>query len=326
MPRALVTGVSGQDGYYITELLSRRGYEVHGATRGKDSARLAAISNRHGNRVTVHSYSQEDLLCWRKLIECIEPDEIYHLAADSFVPNGWKDPIGNAVTNYHPVLELLEAIREIAPQTKLLNACSREVFGNNETMVADESTPMRPTTMYGIHKAASRWAVESYRERHDLRVCSAILFNHESPRRPENFVTRKITKAVAGIALGLRDTLELGNVEVQRDWSYAGDFVDAMQRMLQLDQPQDFVLGSGTSVTIAQFADYAFGSANLDWQKFVVQNTALQRQGESGVVTADCSKAREQLGWSTQTCVADLARMMVEHDISLLSRQHRDAV
>ncbi|GAB5402119.1 MAG: GDP-mannose 4,6-dehydratase [Aureliella sp.] len=326
MPRALVTGVSGQDGFYIAELLIGLGYEVHGATRGNAPKRLSEIRDRHAGRVAVHSYSQEDPTCWRTLIERIEPHEVYHLAADSFVPNGWDDPIANSVTNYHPVLELLEAIRDISPRTKLLNACSREVFGNAATLAANETTPMRPTTMYGIHKAASRWAVETYRERYGLLVCSAILFNHESPRRPENFVTRKITKAAAEISRGLRDSLELGNTSAQRDWSYAGDIVDAMHRMMQLEQPEDFVLGSGTPASISQFAEHAFKAVSLDWRNFVKESTKLHRGNESGVITADSSKAITYLKWRATTCIGELARAMVEHDLSLLDHQHRDAV
>lgn len=326
MPKALVTGVSGQDGYYITKLLIDRGYEVHGATRGANEQRKGELRDRHSNRVTIHSYSQDDPNCWQSLIEQTEPDEIYHLAADSFVPNGWDDPIANSVTNYHPVLELLESIRLLSPNTKLLNACSREVFGNRETLAADENTPMRPTTMYGIHKAASRLAVDAYRERYGLSVCSAILFNHESPRRPENFVTRKITKAAAEISLGLRQSLELGNLQAQRDWSYAGDIVDAMHRMLQLDQPEDFVLGAGTTTSISQFADLAFSAVGLDWRKFVSTDFSLHRQSEEGVVSANSAKALAGLKWFASTSVGDLARKMVEHDVFILAHQSRDAV
>lgn len=321
MPRALITGISGQDGYYLAKHLLGRGYDVHGATRGstRELARL------HSGKVKLHAYSMDDDGCWRGLVAASQPDEIYHLAADSFVPNGWEQPAKNVVANYLPVVELLETLRHDFPNTKLLNACSREVFGNQQSLSADENTPMHPTTMYGIHKAASRWAVAAYRERYGVYACSAILFNHESPRRPPAFVTRKITQAVAEIARGRRHSLELGNVNVQRDWSYAGDIVDAVHRMLQHQCAEDFVLGSGVPQTISEFAQRAFAAVDLDWTKFVKSDSSLRRSGETGTVTANATKAAKLLNWQSSTTVSQLVEMMVRHDLNQIDRPQRRA-
>lgn len=321
MARALITGISGQDGYYLAKHLLGQGYDVHGATRGspRELARL------HAGQITLHTYAMEKDGCWRGLVEASQPDEIYHLAADSFVPNGWENPANNVVANYLPVVELLETLRHDFPNTKLLNACSREVFGNQQSLLADENTPMHPTTMYGIHKAASRWAVAAYRQRYGIFACSAILFNHESPRRPPAFVTRKITRAVAEIARGQRHSLELGNVNVQRDWSYAGDIVDALYRMLQHSSPEDFVLGSGVTHTIADFAKQAFDAVNLDWTEHVHSDSSLRRQGESGTVTANPAKAKKLLQWKPSTDVSELVEMMIRHDLEQIDGLNRRA-
>ena len=319
--RALITGISGQDGSYLAELLLAKGYEVHGLTRSR-SLELGC-STHLKNAVRVHRVANDESQ-WMCIVEQLRPDELYHLAADSFVPRGWEHPLENLQSNLGLTVSLLEAIRKLSPQTKMLNACSREVFGNCKSALANENTPMQPVTPYGINKAASRWAVEAYRQRYDLFAANAILFNHESPRRGKEFVTRKITKTVAEIRLGLAGYLELGNVEARRDWGYAGDFVCAMWRILQQDQADDFVIGTGKTHTIRDFAARAFAFVGLDWVNFVRSVNRLSRPCDTVGIAADNSKARSLLDWTPQVSFEGLVEMMVAADVQLLdNRENR---
>ncbi len=316
---ALITGISGQDGSYLAQLLLDKGYQVHGYSRrppgNLGSAEVVA------DRLHIHRFDPRDETAWNHLLQTIQPQELYHLAADSFVPNSWKQPVIHHDTNVGLPLRLLEAIRHHSPQTRLLNACSREVFGNCPQVLVNEHTPMNPTTLYGISKAASRWSVQAYRNHYGLFACNAILFNHESPRRGTSFVTRKITNAAAKIAHGLADCVELGNTQTERDWGYAPDFVDGMWRMLQLETPEDFVLGTGQLHSIEDFAKLAFAAAGLAWQRYVRSVPHYVRRLEATTVAADYAKARRLLNWQPTIDFTTLVNMMVEHDLANYRRQ-----
>lgn len=328
MPTALITGIRGQDGSYLTDLLLGLGYQVHGTSRtaGHPSQpKKAWTLPVAGGAVTMHPCAGESAEGWNELLGDLQPDEVYHFAADSFVPHGWTSPVENVTSNLALPIRLLEAIRHFSPHTKLLNACSREIFGNAHTVVANEATPMNPTTPYGINKAASRWMTNSYRERYGIFAANAILFNHESPRRPEKFVTRKITHGAAAIALKQADALELGNLQARRDWGFAADFVDGMWRILQHESPDDFVLGTGVATTIEQFADLAFDCVGLQWQDHVKTADSLQRHQDSAWVSADYSKAAKLLDWNPKTTLADMVQLMVNSDLQQLRSPTRRA-
>lgn len=321
MPNALVTGISGQDGSYLAELLLEKGYTVHGYTRCESEL---GCSEHLRNSLTLHSFAPIDELKWGELFASTKPTEIYHLAADSFVPNGWTDPVGNVESNLRLTIRIVEAARRHSPQSKIMNACSREVFGCTDLAKANEDTPMNPITPYGVNKAASRWFCTSYREKYGMFVASAILFNHESPRRPISFVTRKITHGAARIANSDAEHLELGSVEAERDWGFAGDFVDAMWRMLQLEQAEDFVLGTGQTYSIAKFAELAFSAVGLEWKKHVVSNANFHRARDTNALAADCSKAADLLGWQPTTTLEELVQMMVSSDMDIVQKNLSD--
>ena len=316
---ALITGITGQDGSYLAELLLSKGYEVHGYTRG--SERSLGCSQHLIGRIQVHCFDQSDQEQWKALIGSLKPVEFYHLAGDSFVPNSWKHPVANQQANAVLPLVLLEAIRTTSPGTRFLNASSREIFGNClDLPLVNELTPMHPTTLYGIHKASSRWMVTAYRNQYDMFAASAILFNHESPRRSEAFVTRKITKAVAEIACGQRVRLELGSLRARRDWGFAGDFVEAMWRMLQIDSPEDFVLGTGELHSLQELVNLAFQQVRINPTDFLGTNAELIREHDANAVAADISKARKLLAWEPQVGFQQLISKMLEHDLDLCQR------
>lgn len=311
--RTLITGVTGQDGSLLAELLSGKGHEVHGVTRRQD-----AVACEGSVPVQLHVLGPNRSL--NEVVAEIQPEEIYHFAADSFVPNGWERPVENVQSNYTMTLDLLEAVREFCPSARLVNACSREVFGKLFDGMANEETEMRPTTPYGINKAASRWMTNAYRDRYGLFATNAILFNHESPRRGENFVTRKVSKGVAEIKLGLADRLQLGATTARRDWGYAGDFVEAMWRMLQIDEPHDFVIGTGVTHSIEDLVRLGFDCVSLDWRQYVEGKPELARVNDANTIAADISKARNLLGWQPKIGFAELVEMMVRADLSKLEK------
>lgn len=319
---ALITGIKGQDGSYLAELLLRKGYTVHGVTRSPSrfSENLGSIARS----LQLHPFSR-DASFWTTLVEELQPTELYHLAANSFVPSSWDDPVENLAVNTGVTTRILEAVRRHSPATRVLNACSREIFGIPSESVANEDTAMRPHTPYGIHKAAARWMVNSYCDRYGIFASNAILFNHESPRRPAEFVTRKITKHAAEIRLGITDCLELGNHHALRDWGFAGDFVDAMWRALQIDTPEDFVIGTGVVHSIADFASKAFARVDLNWEDHVVSNEKFSRQRDSLVLAADISKAEELLDWRPRVCLDELVSMMVDCDLAAYQQPQRRA-
>ncbi len=306
MPRALITGITGQDGPYLRDLLLKVGYDVQGTTRGDATA--AFDPSLH----TVGLSTKED---WKKILTELQPDEIYHFAADSFIPNSWEKPIENIEANLVATTALLEAVRDVCPKAKLINACSREVFGNQVRKTVTEESAMTPTTPYGVNKAAARWMCQTYRERYGLFVASAILFNHESPRRSPSFVTRKISKGVAAIATGQADSLQLGALSTQRDWGYAPEYVDAMWRMTQIDTPEDFIIATGQLSTIGEFAENAFATAGLCHKEYVRVDHQFDRAGDVATVQADISKAKSLLDWQPTVTAQELARIMTKHDL-----------
>ncbi len=318
--RALITGITGQDGSYLAELLLSCGYEVHGVTRStsrQPSGRDLGYCAHLAGQITLHRLNLRTSRL-QEVIADIQPDELYHFAADSFIPNGWEYPVDNLDANLGLALNILEAIRRHSSHTKMLNACSREVFGNSVGVTADELTAMQPVTPYGINKAASRWTVNSFRDRYGIFAVNAILFNHESPRRGPHFVTRKITKRVAEIHLGLARTLELGNLQVRRDWGFAGDYVEAMWSMLQAEAPEDFVIGTGTTHSIEDFASRAFECVGLDWRSHVTSVDHLVRPSDTTGVAADITKAKAILDWSPQVQFERLVSMMVDADVATI--------
>ncbi|MEM7477069.1 MAG: GDP-mannose 4,6-dehydratase [Planctomycetota bacterium] len=311
--KALITGISGQDGSYLTELLIAKGYQVFGTSRSGTLPDLSPqLKTDAVTSISCESYAAKGRI--RQVIVDVMPDEIYHLAADSFVPNGWADPANNMISNYGMTLEILNAIRDDCPSTRLVNACSREVFGDIDGL-ANESTAMYPVTPYGINKAASRWMVDAYREKYGLFATNAILFNHESPRRGEQFVTRKVSLGVAAICRRQATSLELGNLHSQRDWGFAGDYVDAMWRMLQTEKAMDFVIGTGITHSIQDLVETAFSSQGLKWRDYVKASDSLVRQNDESVLAADISAAKSKLQWEPATDFEKLVQMMVQADL-----------
>ncbi len=316
---ALITGITGQDGSYLAELLLQKEYIVHGHSRRLPGDLGAA--QQLGDRLIMHRFAVQEQRGWDRLIANLRPTEVYHLAADSFIPNSWSEPLATQDMNTGLPLRLMEAIRQHSPDTRFLNACSREIFGICADSVANEQTVMNPNTLYGISKAASRWAVQAYVQRYGIFATNAILFNHESPRRGHAFVTRKISSTAAMIAHGLANAVQLGDTQVKRDWGYAADYVEAMWRMLQTEEPQDFVLGTGQLHTIDEFARVAFAAAGLTSRRYVQSIPSLVRGIEPTPIAADISKARELLGWEPAVDFVQLATLMVNHDLGIYRQQ-----
>ncbi|MEW4531082.1 GDP-mannose 4,6-dehydratase [Maioricimonas sp. JC845] len=319
MPRrALITGVTGQDGSYLAELLLQKGYEVHGTTRstGSEAARrLCSIVAERGGNVRLHETSLQNDDEVARLLEDVRPDEIYHLAAQSHVGRSFELPQATLDANAGVTLRLLEAVRKQQREIRIFHAASSEMFGRPTESPQSERTPFVPRNPYATSKVCAFHLVANYREAHGLYACSGILFNHESPRRPERFVTRKITLAAARIAAGLQQTLTLGNLDVGRDWGFAGDYVDAMWRMLQQNEPTDLVIATGRWHTLEQFLERAFQRVNLDWRDHVRQDPALMRPAEPGRLVGDASLARKRLGWEATTSFEELVDRMVDADV-----------
>jgi len=313
--RALITGITGQDGSYLAELLLSKGYEVFGIVRGSPLAHyenLAAI----GDQVTL---LQGDLLDQMTLLDAInraQPDELYNLAATSFVPASWRQPVMTAQFTAVGVTAMLEAIRITKSAIRVYQASSSEIFGATSESPQSESTPFRPHTPYGVAKLYGHLMVASYRERYGMHLSSGIAFNHESPRRPPEFVTRKITRAAAAIKLGLQEELRLGDLAATRDWGFAGDFAEAMWLMLQRPEGDDFVIATGESRSVGELAATAFAHVGLEAQDYIVVDQDLVRPVENVRLVGDPSKARDELGWQPRTTFADLIGAMVEHDLA----------
>ncbi len=318
MPRALITGITGQDGSYLAELLLDKGYEVWGMVRRASTESDIRIEHiRHRVR-----FVQADLLDQPSLTSALvlsEPDEVYNLAAQSFVPTSWTQPVLTAEFTAVGVTRLLEAIRQVNPRIRFYQASSSEMYGKVRETPQNEMTPFHPRSPYGVAKAYGHYITVNYRESYDLYACSGILFNHESPRRGLEFVTRKVTDGVARIKLGLADTLPLGNLDAQRDWGFAGDYVDAMWRMLQQDEPEDYVVATGQTHTVERLVDLAFAHADLDRDAHVRTDPDLIRPAEVDLLVGDAGKARERLEWSPTIDFEALVAMMVDADLARLA-------
>jgi GDPmannose 4,6-dehydratase len=315
--RALISGISGQDGAYLSRLLLEKGYEVHGTAR---DAQMSTFSNLQQlgikNQITFHSMALNDFRSVLQVLAKVQPDEIYNLAGQSSVGLSFDQPVETLESISVGTLNLLEAMRFIGQPVKLYNAGSSECFGNTGGEPADEQTPFRPRSPYAVAKATAFWMVANYREAYNLFACTGILFNHESPLRPERFVTRKIVKAASRIAAGNTEKLHLGNISIARDWGWAPEYVDAMWRMLQQDAPEDFVIATGETVTLEQFVAETFACVDLDWREHVVSDPGLLRPSEIMVSRANPSKAAEKLNWKASYRLRDVVRMMVEKEMT----------
>lgn len=314
---ALVTGITGQDGSYLAELLLDKGYQVHGVARRASTDNLGRV-NHLKDRISIHSGDMLDQYSLTDLIQRIRPTEVYNLAAQSFVPTSWSQPVLTAEITGLGVTRLLDAIRQVDPSIRFYQASSSEMFGRVQETPQRETTPFWPRSPYSVAKVYGHWITVNYRESYDLFACSGILFNHESPRRGHEFVTRKITRTVAQIKLGMANELRLGNLKAKRDWGFAGDYVEAMWLMLQQDAPDDFVVGTGETYEVEQFVAAAFAHVDLDWHDYVVIDPKFYRPAEVDLLVADPSKAREQLGWQPQVAFEDLVTMMVDADLAEL--------
>jgi GDPmannose 4,6-dehydratase len=321
---ALITGITGQDGSYLAEFLLEKGYAVHGMVRRSSTTSLARIEHI-ADKLKLHQGDLLDQSSLVRLLEDIRPNEIYNLAAQSFVPTSWKQPIFTADVTGLGVTRLLDAIRQVDPSIRFYQASSSEMFGKVHETPQRETTVFHPRSPYGVAKVYGHYITMNYRESYNLYACSGILFNHESPRRGPEFVTRKISQTVAQIRLGQANELRLGNLEAKRDWGFAGDYVEAMWLMLQQSQPEDYVVGTGETHSVAEFVEIAFSHVGLDWRKHVVIDPAFYRPAEVDLLLADWTKAREKLGWRPQTLFADLVKEMVDADLALFG-EHQSSI
>ncbi len=316
--RALITGITGQDGSYLAELLLSKKYEVHGMVRRSSTENFERIGHLR-DRIQLHQADLLDQLSIIDAIQKIRPAEIYNLAAQSFVPTSWVQPVLTGEFTALGVTRMLEAIRLVDPKIRFYQASSSEMFGKVQETPQTERTPLYPRSPYGVAKVYGHWITVNYRESYDLYACSGILFNHESPRRGKEFVTRKITHAVASIKLGLQKELRLGNLDARRDWGFAGDYVRAMWLMLQQKQADDYVISTGEDHTVREFCRIAFGHVGLNWKKYVVVDRELFRPAEVNLLRGDAAKARRKLGWTPGVSFEQLVRMMVDADLERLA-------
>ncbi len=312
--KAIITGITGQDGSYLAELLLQQGYQVVGVVRRLSTPNLWRIEHLL-DRLTIRPGDLLDQLSLIRLIDEVQPDELYNLAAMSFVPASWDQPMLTGEYNALGVTRVLDAIRQVNPGIRFYQASSSEMFGKVREVPQTELTPFYPRSPYGVSKVFAHYITVNYRESYNLFAVSGILFNHESPRRGLEFVTRKVTDAVARIKLGLADTLSLGNLQAQRDWGFAGDYVRAMWLMLQQDQPVDYVIATGQSHSVQRLVDLAFGRAGVDWRPHVKLDPKLLRPAEVDQLIGNSAKARRELGWAPQVSFEQLVAMMVDEDL-----------
>jgi GDPmannose 4,6-dehydratase len=317
--RALITGITGQDGSYLAELLLDKGYEVTGIVRRSSAPNLWRIEHLL-DRIELRPGDLLDQLSLMKVIAEIRPHELYNLAAMSFVPASWDQPMLTGEFNAQGVTRVLEAIRQVDPEIRLYQASSSEMFGKVREVPQTELTPFYPRSPYGVSKVFAHYITVNYRESYNLFAASGILFNHESPRRGLEFVTRKVTDGVARIKLGLADSLALGNLDAQRDWGFSGDYVRAMWLMLQQGQPDDYVIATGESHSVRELVEVAFDRVNLDWKRHVRLDPKLLRPAEVDHLIGDAAKARAALGWRPEVDFTALVRMMVDADVARLTR------
>jgi GDPmannose 4,6-dehydratase len=316
--RAIITGITGQDGSYLAELLLSKGYEVIGVTRRLSTSNFWRIEHLL-DRITLRPGDLLDQLSLIKVIAEVQPHELYNLAAMSFVPASWDQPMLTGEFNAQGVTRVLEAIRQVDPGIRVYQASSSEMYGKVREVPQTELTPFYPRSPYGVSKVFAHYITVNYRESYNLFAVSGILFNHESPRRGLEFVTRKVTDGVARIKLGLADSLALGNLDAQRDWGFAGDYVRAMWLMLQQDQADDFVIATGESHSVRELVEVAFAHAGLDWNKYVRLDPRFLRPAEVDHLIGDATKAREALGWAPEVDFTALVKMMVDADVARLS-------
>ncbi len=323
MKRALITGITGQDGSYLAEFLLEKGYEVYGMVRRASTEKFERIAHLMDTIEIV----QGDLLDQNSLfhaLDTIRPHEVYNLAAQSFVPTSWNQPLLTGEITALGVTRMLEAIKMVDTSIRFYQASSSEMFGKVREVPQSEKTPFYPRSPYGVAKVYGHWITVNYRESYNIFACSGILFNHESPRRGMEFVTRKITYAVAKIKLGLANELRLGNLKAKRDWGYAGDYVRAMWLMLQQSEPDDYVVATGETHAVEEAVEIAFSHVDLDWHDYVKTDPKFFRPAEVDLLVGDCTKARKVLGWKPEVSFNELITMMVDHDLKSLQSQQND--
>jgi len=319
MKTALITGITGQDGSYLAEFLLEKGYRVFGMVRRSSTEPFERIEHIR-DKIEIRQADLLDQLSIINLLEEAEPDEVYNLAAMSFVPASWSQPVLTAEFTAVGVTRVLEAIRLVNKNIRFYQASSSEMFGGTKQVPQNENTPFHPRSPYGVAKVYGHWITVNYRESYGIFACSGILFNHESPRRGLEFVTRKVTDGAARIKLGLANELRLGNLDARRDWGFAGDYVRAMWLMLQQPEPDDYVIATGKSHSVRELVELAFGYLGLDWKKYVKQDERYMRPADVELLVGDASKAREKLGWEPTVTFEELVKMMVDADMERLSR------
>lgn len=316
MKRALITGITGQDGSYLAEFLLEKGYEVYGMVRRSSTINYERVSHIQDRLNLI----QGDLLDQNSLIEALrmsDPGEVYNLGAQSFVPTSWNQPVLTGEFTALGVTRMLEAIRTVNPKIRFYQASSSEMFGKIQETPQNEKTPFYPRSPYGVAKVYAHWIAVNYRESYHMFCCSGILFNHESPRRGLEFVSRKVTSAAARIKLGLQKNLKMGNLEAQRDWGFAGDYVEAMWLMLQQEEPGDYVIATGISHSVRDLIQTAFDHLGLDWKEHVISDSKLFRPAEVDHLLGDPRKAKMELGWEPRVAFEELIRRMVDYDLAL---------
>ncbi|MDZ4671116.1 MAG: GDP-mannose 4,6-dehydratase [Phototrophicales bacterium] len=320
--KALITGITGQDGSYLAEFLLEQGYEVFGLVRRTSTVKYERIQHIQDD-VTLLQGDMSDQTSLTSAIQTSQPDEIYNLAAQSFVQTSWGQPVFTGDVTALGVTRLLDAIRTVNPKIRFYQASSSEMFGKVQEVPQKETTPFYPRSPYGVAKVYGHWITVNYRESYNMYACSGILFNHESPRRGLEFVTRKVTYHAAKIKMGLANELRLGNLDSQRDWGFAGDYVRAMWLMLQQDTPDDYVISTNETHTVQRLVEIAFDAVGLDWKNYVVLDERFMRPAEVDLLIGDPSKAGEKLGWEPKVTFEELIQMMVESDLKQLKDEHR---
>lgn len=320
MPTALITGITGQDGSYLAEFLLSKGYQVIGMVRRSSTVTFERIQHIQDD-ITIAQGDLHDQSSLVSIIETYQPDEVYNLAAQSFVPTSWSQPVLTGEATALGVTRLLEAIRLVKPETRFYQASSSEMFGKVREVPQRETTPFHPRSPYGVAKVYGHMITVNYRESYGMYAVSGILFNHESPRRGLEFVTRKITYGAARIKLGLANELRLGNLEARRDWGFAGDYVQGMWLMLQQEEAEDYVLGTGVTHSVRDFCELAFSHLGLDYRKYVVQDARFFRPAEVDLLVSDPTKAHQKLGWHPTVSFEELVQMMVEADLKRVAQE-----
>ena len=322
--KALITGITGQDGAYLSKLLLDKGYQVYGLLARRSSPTIWRLEYlKVLDKVTLLEGDLTDIASISRALLASEPDEVYNLGAQSFVATSWEQPLLTAGATGLGALHILEALRQVRPQARFYQASTSEMFGKIQEPMQSEKTPFYPRSPYGVSKLFAHWMTINYRESFNIFGCSGILFNHESPLRGIEFVTRKVTDAVARIKLGAQDKLALGNIDAKRDWGYSGDYVEAMWLMLQQDAPDDFVVATGRTTTVRDMCRIAFDHVGLDYEKYVVIDPRFYRPAEVEVLLGNPAKAKAKLGWEARTSLEDLMRMMVDADLARVKRELR---